>query len=325
MSTIIRLSNVCRLAAASLVVGSALVANAAVNMSFNAATPATGALDQFNFVDDAMVPGGTAPGGGTLNSQAFSDNGGPPGQTFTTPAGTSSFVLNTVSLKGANTGSSNFGGFGAGTTWGVRISQVTEGGTTLVPELTVTGIPTGTVGATGSEWFTWTFTGPDAIPLTPSTLYSFEVYSSAGYLGFDAATTDTAYAGGTAFNSAGAVRSFADLTTGDLSLRGYDRTFHVGIGDHVFLPGDVDDNGTINELDFGIIRDNFKKNVAARNLGDLDGDGVVGFGDYLEWRTNAPPALAAAMSLSVVPEPTSLALLAVLALGAMPSRRCYSK
>jgi hypothetical protein len=320
MNTIIRLNNVCRLAAASLVVGSALVANAAVNMSFNAAAPTTGTLDQYNFTDDAMVPGGTAPGGGTFNSQSFSDNGGPPGQTFTTPAGTSSFVLNTVSLKGANTGGSNFGGFGGGTTWGVRISEVTAGGTTLVPALTVTGVPTGTAGATGNEWFTWAFTGADAIPLTPSTLYSFEVFSSAGYLGFDAATTDTAYAGGTAFNSAGAVRSFADLTTGNLANHGYDRTFHVGIGDHVFLPGDVDDNGTVNALDFGIIRDHFKQNVTARNLGDLDGDGVVGFPDYLQWRTEAPPALAESLSLSV-PEPTTLALLASVALGALHSRR----
>lgn len=320
MNTIIRLSNVCRLAAASLVIGSVLVTNAAVNMSFNAAAPATGALDQFSFTDDATIPGGTTPGGGTFNSQAFSDNGGPPGQTFTTPAGVSSFVLNSVSLKGATAGGSNFGGFGAGTTWGVRISQVTGGGTTLVPQLTVTGVPTGTTGATGNEWFTWAFTGADAIPLTPSTLYSFEVFSSAGYLGFDAATTDTAYAGGTGFNSAGPVRSFADLTTGNLALRGYDRTFHVGIGDHVFLPGDVDDNGVVNALDFGIIRDHFKQNVAARNLGDLNGDGVVGFPDYLEWRTTAPPALAESLSLSV-PEPTSLALMAILALGASQMRR----
>lgn len=320
MNTIIRLSDACRMATAILVVGSALAANAAVNMGFNVAAPATGPLDQFNFTDDATIPGGTTPGGGTFNSQAFSDNAGPPGQTFTTPAGTASFVLNTVSLKGATAGGSNFGGFGAGTTWGVRVSEVTGGGTTLVPALTVTGIPTGTVGATGNEWFTWTFTGADAIPLTPSTLYSFEVFSSAGYLGFDAATTDTAYAGGTAFNSAGGARSFANLTTGDLSLRGYDRTFHVGIGDHVFLPGDVDDNGVVNALDFGIIRDHFKKSVTARNLGDLDGDGFVSFGDYLEWRTNAPPGLAESLSLSV-PEPNSLVLLATMALGALRMRR----
>jgi len=324
MNTIIRLSNVCRMAAASLVVGSALVANAAVNMGFNAAAPATGALDQFSFVDDATIPGGTAPGGGTFNSQAFSDNAGPPGQTFTTPAGVSSFVLKSVALKGANAGGSNFGGFAANTTWGVRISQVTDSGATLVPSLTVTGIPTGTTGATGNEWFTWTFTGADAIPLTPSTLYSFEVYSSAGYLGFDAATSDSAYANGTAFNSAGGARSFANLTTGNLANHGYDRTFHVGIGDHVFVPGDVDDNGTVNALDFGIIRDHFKQSVTARNLGDLDGDGVVGFGDYFEWRSNAPPALAESLSLSV-PEPTSVALLATLVLGTFQGRRRRSK
>jgi hypothetical protein len=319
MNTIIRLSNVCRLAAASLVVGGALVANAAVNLSRSATAPTTGALDQFDFLEDAAVPGGFTPGGGgtiTYNSQAYTDNAGPPGQTFTTPAGTASFVLNSVSLKGV----ADFGGGSTSGEWGIRISQVS--GSTLIPQLTSLNVP-GVTGALANDWYTFAFTGADAIPLTPSTQYAFEVYTENGWLGFDADTTDS-YAGGTAFNNAGAARSFTDSTLGDLAIHGYDRTFHVGIGDHVFLPGDVDDNGVVNALDFGIIRDHFKQDVTARNLGDLDGDGTVGFPDYLQWRTAAPPALAESLSLSA-PEPTSLALMATLALGTLQVRRRYCK
>ena len=198
----------------------------AVTMSSSGVAPATGLSDQFDFTDDATVPGGTTPGGGTYNSQAFSDNGGPPGQAFTTPAGGPLFKLNSVSLKGANTGGGNSGGDVFTTaTWGMRISSVS--GTTLTPLNTVTGIAT-VAGATGIEWYTWTFTGADALSLNPSTQYAFDVFSSVGYLGFDADTTD-GYAGGTGFNSAGPVRSFSDTTTGNLANHGYDRTFHVGL------------------------------------------------------------------------------------------------
>jgi hypothetical protein len=209
-----------------LFVPASSVSFGAVTMSFSASAPATGPDDQFDFTDDATVPGGTTPGGGTYNSQAFSDNGGPPGQIFTTPAGAPSYIVNSVSLKGANTGGGNSGG-GVFTTatWGLRISSVS--GTTLTPINTVTGIPT-VAGATGIEWYAWSFTGADALSLNPSTQYSFEVYSTEGYLGFDADTSD-GYAGGTAFNSAGPARSFADATTGNLANHGYDRTFHVDL------------------------------------------------------------------------------------------------
>ena len=90
---------------------------AAVTMSYSATAPTTGPKDQFDFTDTAAIPGGTAPGGGTYNSQVFADNGGPPGQIFTTPTGASTFVLKSVSLKGADTGGANSGGgiFNTGT------------------------------------------------------------------------------------------------------------------------------------------------------------------------------------------------------------------
>lgn len=213
----------------------------AVIMTFNATAPFPDAFDQFNFLDSASIPGGNTPGGGTYNSQAFSDNSGPPGQTFMTPGSFSaalpSYKLQSVNLKGAATGSSNVGGISGTTTWGVRISEVN--GTTLTPVKTVTGIPSAT-GMTGNEWFTWTFSGADAPTLLNSKQYAFEVFSSAGYLGFDATQGDTNYAApGTAFNSLGPARSFTDNTTGNLANHGYDRTFVVGLDPAAAVPEPV--------------------------------------------------------------------------------------
>lgn len=190
------------------------VSQGAVVLSAAAAAPLVGVNDQASLNDLAVIPGGS------FNQQAFSDNAGPPGQSFTTGSA-AAYQLTAFSFKGANTGSGNYGGFTAGTTtWGIRISSVL--GTTLTPVATVTGIPHPASAITGNEWFTWSFTGADLLTLNGSTTYSFEAYSSAGYLGFDASDITTAYAGGTAFNSTGAARSFSSNTLQD---RGYDRTF----------------------------------------------------------------------------------------------------
>jgi hypothetical protein len=271
--------------------------------------PTSGPHDQFDFTDNAIVPdgpGGMTPGGGTYNSQAFSDNAGPPGQIFTSPASAPSFILKSVSLKGANTGGGNSGG-GVFTTatWGLRISSVS--GTTLTPLNTVTGIPT-VPGATGIEWYTWSFSGADALTLNPTTQYAFEVYSSGGYLGFDADTGDS-YAGGTAFNSAGPARSFADTTTGNLANHLYDRTFHVSLLESLPQPGDTDGDGDVDLDDFAAIRDHFRTTVTSRTEGDLNEDGFVDFVDFDEWKDNFPftPGSGSGVGGSV-PEPSSLML-----------------
>ena len=193
-------------------------AQGAVGLTAGTAAPVVNGADQANLADDAVIPGGT------FNQQAFSDNAGPPGQTFTTPAGVP-LSLNGISLKGANTGGGNSGGdvFTAGTTWGLRVSSVA--GTTLTPIQTFSGVPTVT-GALGNEWFTFGFTGADVLTLQGNSQYAFEVFSSAGYLGFDAAVDPASYAAGFAFNSTGAARQFGSTTAQD---RGYDRTFHVDL------------------------------------------------------------------------------------------------
>jgi hypothetical protein len=297
-------------AAACMALAAAPSARATVTMTAGATAPTPGTHDQSQLLDDETVPGGTTPGGGTHNSQSFSDNNGPPGQTFTTPASASAslpaFQLTSIWLKGGSQGGANYGGFGATTTWSIRISELT--GITLNPIKTVTGVPhvTGTV--LGDEWFTWTFTGDDLRTLQASKQYAFDLYSSGGYLGFDATANDASYAGGTAFNSGGgAARSFAGLNTGNLANHGYDRTFLVGLTPSLLVgPGDVDGDGDTDLADYGIIKTNFFLAAGAtRSQGDLTGDGRVGLDDYALWRNAAPPALAASVG---VPEPSTIAL-----------------
>lgn len=211
---------------ALIAVAAPMSAHAAVTMSFNAAAPATGPADQFNFLDDATVPGGSAPGGGTYNSQNYSDNAGPPGQTFRTPTGAASYTLSSISVKSVGDGGG--GVFDAGQTWGLRVSSVS--GTTLTPVNVVTGIPTPVGTGTGDVgWLTLALSGGDAVSLNPNADYAFELYSSTGWFGIDATQSDAAYANGTAFNSGSGNRNFTDATLGNLANHGYDRTFHVAL------------------------------------------------------------------------------------------------
>jgi hypothetical protein len=214
------------LAAWLVATATSAVAFGAVSMSFDAAAPTTGPDDQYNFLDDATVPGGTTPGGGTYNSQSYSDNGGPLGQTFITPGAGPGYVVNAISVK--SVGDAGGGVFDAPNTLSLRISSVS--GTNLTPVTTsllvptLAGNPTTAVG-----WLTFSLSGADAAALLPDAQYAFEIFSSNGWFGVDATQGDAAYAGGTAFNSAGPVRSFTDTTLGNLANHGYDRTFHVAL------------------------------------------------------------------------------------------------
>lgn len=275
-------------------------AQGAVTLTFDANPPVLGTYDQSQLLDDATIPGGTTPGGGTYNSQAYTDNGGPLGQTFTTPGTKHLYALTALSLKGVG----DTGGVidAAGVTWGVRVSKVT--GTTLTPVKTVTGIPTLT-GAVGTEWVTLNFTGFETPALDASSQYAFEVYTSSGYFGIDATQGDAAYAGGTGFNSASPIRSFSDNTLGNLATHGYDRTFVAQLTAPPGGPGDVDNNGVVNLADYNIIRANLEKPAAIFTNGDLNGDSYVDLNDFRRWRSAAPPEVAA---MAGVPEPSTAAL-----------------
>ncbi|TWT90265.1 hypothetical protein Mal64_06500 [Pseudobythopirellula maris] len=100
---------------------------------------------------------------------------------------------------------------------------------------------------------------------------------------------------------------YADLREDGATIAGLDNLRIV-----VQLPGDVNDDGSIDLIDFGIIRDNLFDEVVGRALGDLTGDGLVDFVDYREWKDNAGE-LASQVSLfgGSVPEPLSFALAAI--------------
>lgn len=303
-------------AAAFVALAVAPGAHGAVTLTYDANPPVLGTYDQSQLLDDAAIPGGTTPGGGTYNSQSYTDNGGPLGQTFSAPAAKHLYALTGVTIKGVG----DTGGVidAAGVTWGVRISKVT--GTTLTPLKTVTGIPTLT-GAIGTEWVTLAFTGADAATLDASQQYAFEIYTTGGWFGVDATQSDAAYAGGAAFNSLSPVRSFTDNTLGNLANHGYDRTFVAQLTAPPGGPGDVDNNGVVNLADYNIIRTNLEKPAAIFTNGDLNGDSYVDLNDFRRWRSAAPPAVAALVG---VPEPSTAVLSlcgALLAAAGMRRRR----
>jgi hypothetical protein len=202
------------------------VALGGATLSFNASAPAITPDDQYIFSDDATIPGGTTPGGGTYNSQAYTDNVGPLGQTFTTPGTGFGYKVNAISVK--SVGDAGGGVFTAPNTFSLRISSVS--GVNLTPLTTVLAIPTVAGNSTTAiGWLTFSLSGADAVSLAPNTPYAFDLYSSNGWFGVDATQNDLEYVGGTAFNSAGPGRSFTDATLGNLATHGYDRTFHVDL------------------------------------------------------------------------------------------------
>jgi len=190
------------------------VMEAAVVLSSSSGAPVTDAWDQYNLTADASIPGNTP---FPYNSQAFSDNSGPPGQTFTT--GAVSCTLDSFSLKGSGTGNGSTGVDGT-TLWSIRISLVS--GTSLTPIFTQSGL--GGVdmgGANGANWLTFNFSGSDILTLNPLATYAVEIYTSNFWWGVAASTTDV-YDGGSAFNTSAASRTFNSDT---MTPHGYDRTF----------------------------------------------------------------------------------------------------
>lgn len=89
----------------------------------------------------------------------------------------------------------------------------------------------------------------------------------------------------------------------------------------IVVPGDVDGNGTVNELDFNVIRDNLFTTVASRSLGDLNSDGTVNFTDFRLWKSVASAEVLANIGSFGVPEPATASLLAFASIGFVAARR----
>lgn len=157
------------------------------------------------------------------NSEDFTDNAGPPGQTFTTPSGPGTYYLNSVAMKGRG----NSGQNAETSNWGVRVSSVS--GTTLSSLLESTTI-TGTI-STNTDWVSMEFTEADRLELQPNTTYAFEFLASAGWFGFESSDgvvtpPADAYLAGIGFNHNGTAKTFDSATLQD---RSYDRTFYVDL------------------------------------------------------------------------------------------------
>ena len=89
----------------------------------------------------------------------------------------------------------------------------------------------------------------------------------------------------------------------------------------VGLPGDFNGDGTVDAADYAVYRDNLSGSESAFALGSGSGNGTVGPEDYTLWRSNfgasiGPLALSGGISgAGGVPEPSSLVLLALPAIG----------
>jgi hypothetical protein len=78
-----------------------------------------------------------------------------------------------------------------------------------------------------------------------------------------------------------------------------------------FQPGDVDEDGDVDLIDYEVIRSNFRLTPASKMQGDIVGANVVDMEDFLLWRSNYPfPGSGAIQSSSAhsVPEPATLLL-----------------
>lgn len=254
--------------------------------SASASAPATDAYDQYQF----------ATGGSLDSGRDYSDNGGPPGQTFTTPSG-GDFILRSVSFKGGGSadGSIQF------SNWAVRISAVN--GSALGAALkTVTGLSQVT-GLNSTSWLTISFPGDAALILAPNTTYAFEFVSETRWWGVARSADNSAYAGGTAFNTTSNQRQFNSTTW--KSAVNYDHTFHVDLEpaavptpfsqwqQNAFAPGtpeakrlpsaDADDDGLNNLTEYGL-----GTNPSAANPMPAHSITSISGADYLQLQWSRP-------------------------------------
>ena len=87
------------------------------------------------------------------------------------------------------------------------------------------------------------------------------------------------------------------------------------------LAGDIDGDGIVGFADFLVLSANFDMPGTATE-GDLDGDGQVDFADFLILSTNFGMTVSVADGIAAVPEPTAVALLAIGSLLLGLTRRC---
>lgn len=151
-------------------------------------------------------------------AQDFTDNAGPPGQTFSTLSG---FSMASVTVKGfADTGASFGGGVNTGT-WTITVSRV-DPGNVLTRLSQETANPSALTN--GSAYLTISLDTP--VVLSAGVQYAFDVFSSSGWFGLAKSSTDI-YAAGSAMQHGATSRTSADGAA-FANAQGVDRTFFIG-------------------------------------------------------------------------------------------------
>jgi hypothetical protein len=178
----------------------------AAGLTSSSVAPASAAISQPDFSAAAFGP-----------SNDFTDNAGPPGQTFT-PA--SSLTMTGLTVKGFANTSASFGGTVNTGSWTLTISRVDPGNilTRLDQE---TANPSAVTD--GSAYLTFALDNP--VSLNAGTTYAYDIFSSIGYFGFAKSSTDV-YAGGVAMQHGGTSRTSADGVA-FTNAQAVDRTFFV--------------------------------------------------------------------------------------------------
>lgn len=161
---------------------------------------------------DFSVTGGNNIDGG----RDYTDNTGPPAQSFTT--GVSGFELASVTVKG---GGSMDGNPSANPTWTLSISSLSGSTLTRIGQET-----TGAFWPTSStDYITITLATP--ITLAASTTYAYSIYTASPiWFGFSKSATDV-LAGGQAFQHGTSQRSAADGASTVNVQTDNDRTFYL--------------------------------------------------------------------------------------------------
>jgi len=177
----------------------------------------------------------SAPAGATISqpdfsgpafngSQDFTDNAGPPGQTFFfAPPGDPApgpFFITAITVKGFANTPASFGGSVNTGTWTLTLSRVDTGNvlTRIAQETTA---PTAVTD--GSAYVTFTLATP--VPLALGVTQAFDIFSSNGYFGLAKSSADV-YSGGAAFQHGSIARTAADGAT-ITNVQTVDRTFFI--------------------------------------------------------------------------------------------------
>jgi len=155
----------------------------------------------------------------------FTDNAGPPGQTFnfappTDPPAPGPFFITAVTVKGFANTSASFGGNVNTGTWTLTLSRV-DAGNVLTRIAQETANPAAVTD--GSAYVTFALQNP--VQLTLGVTHSFDLFSSTGYFGLAKSSSDVFF-NGVAMQHGSTARTSADGAT-ITNTQAVDRTFFI--------------------------------------------------------------------------------------------------